>query len=165
MQGSQTETQQQESVPSFTIPGVNYVIDRLLGLPSTGDQAINTFTTCGIDVIVASTHCEYPLATCVAILLQLAYSPESTKVLGERGELTMSIELDEGTMETAFTLLPESTPETNFQFVIHGLIAYVTLPSFHGWRYSDTKEHWLRDNLVADIQRHMAIYKSCQYSI
>lgn len=160
MKNLQNESQQQKDVPCFSIPHFNdLIMARADAWNDLDDQAIDTFASCGFDFIVASTECQYPLAASVAILTQLAYSEESMKVLGEKGEVTMSCKLDASApIHTTFLILPEGSNDRHLQIVIAAEVAYVVLPWFFDWEYDLNNTYWLRKKIFADITEGLPMH-------
>lgn len=155
MKNLQNLTQAEIVVPNFTISHFNDLICEEGGgiywIPFE-DQTIATFVSCGFNFVVASSFCQHPLATSVAILTELAYSEESMKGLGECGAVTMICDPgDYGPIKTTFMLLPEGRPDTHIQFVIHAGLGYVVLPCFLDWEVEDTDLHWLREKIIRGI--------------
>lgn len=153
MQNLPTETQAQMDAPNFSIAYFNDLICEESSLwIGFDDQEIKTFVSCGLDLVVASSFCQHPLATSVAILTHLAYSEESMKGLGECGAITMICNPgDYGPIKTTFMLLPEGRPDTHVQFVIHAELAYVVLPCFLHWEVDHTDLYWLREKIIYGI--------------
>jgi hypothetical protein len=143
--------------PILSIPYFNDLIDSQLE-PEPDYQEIHTFSACGLEFLVASTRCRYPLATCVTILSQLAYSQSTIRDLGEHGRATLLCDLDcEGQVTTTFMLLPETRLENHLQFVIKETSAYVVLPSFLHSMPDETNQYWLRERVIDGILEHMPI--------
>lgn len=145
---------QTRDVPCIAIPYVNQLL-YLEGYVDEDEETINTYTSCGVDFIVASAHCNHPQAMCVTILTRLAYAPDLMQELGRDRKTLLNFELDgdEGTMEVTFVLRPEGNSNMHFQFVIHGDAAHVVLPAFNGFGYGSDK--WLRERIVAGIHKGM----------
>lgn len=141
-------------IPFLSLPYFNDIVNNQFDLYA-DDQKIDTFTSCGLDFLIASTCCRYPLATCVALLSQLAYSESTLRDLGESGLSALVCNLDSlGQIVTTIMVLPESRPETHIQFVIDETSAYVVLPSFFHWTPDETSQQWLREKIVKGILEH-----------
>ena len=145
---------QTHDIPCVAIPFVNHLL-YIDGYVTEDDETINTYTSCGLDFIVASAHCSYPQAMCVTILTRLAYAADLMHELGRDRKTSLNFELDgnEGTMKVTFVLRPEGNSDMHLQFVIHGNEAHVVLPAFNGFGYGYDK--WLRERIVAGIHKGM----------
>ena len=117
-----------------------------------GNQEIETFISCGLRLIVASSQCDYPLATSVEILTRLAYSDHGMRDLGKYGRVTLQWVPEHADSGTAvFILSPDGTTSSHVEIVIHDNLAYVLLPCCSNWEQSCTDRHWLRDQIVMGI--------------
>lgn len=117
-----------------------------------GEQEIQTFISCGLKLIVASSQCDFPLATSVEILTRLAYSDHGMKDLGKYGQVTLRrVPDDANSGTTVFILSPDGTTSSHVEIVIHDNLAYVLLPCCSNWEQSPTDRHWLRDRIFMGI--------------
>lgn len=155
MNTQQSEPQHHVDASKFSIPFFNNLICEAGGGAywiAFEDQAIDTFISCGLDLIVASSQCEHPLATSVEILTRLAYSEEAMEILGQCSEVTLSWVSDNaGTKRATFLLFPEGTPFAHVQIVIHHDLAYVVFPCFVDWEGDSTNWNWLRQKIIDGI--------------
>lgn len=147
---------QTHDIPGIAIPYVNQLL-YLEGYEDEYEKTINSYTSCGLALIVASGHCNHPQAMCVTILTRLAYAPDLLFELGRDrlALLSFALDGDEGTMEVTFVLRPEGNSDMHYQFVIHGNTAHVVLPAFNGFGYG--YEQWLCDRIVTGIHKGMGM--------
>lgn len=155
MNTQQNESHQNLAESNFSIAFFNNLICESGGGPywiAFEEQAINTFISCGFNLIVASSQCEHPLATSIEILIQLAYSEDSLINLGKCGEITLRWASNNAETKCAtFLLLPEGSSIAHVQIVIHQERSYVVFPCFLSWEGDHTNWNWLRENIIDGI--------------
>ena len=155
MTTQQIESHQPLNTPKFSIPYFNNLIsetDNRMCCTGFDDQTIDTYTSCGFNFVIASSLCNYPLATSIEILTRLACSEDSLIRLGKSGEITLTWVPDsDGPTCATFLRLPEGSPSTHVQIVIYEKLAYIVFPCFLHSEADFIGWHWLREKIINGI--------------
>lgn len=121
-------------------------------------ESIDTFSTCGFELLVASSNCEHPLITCITILMEFAYS-DSIEALCRDGRVVINVDQNSwNPMVATLILRPKECLDIHWLVVINGQTAYLTLPSYSKWSSHGGKGFWLYDRLVGEVGWKMPPY-------
>lgn len=121
-----------------------------------GTQVIETYTTMGINLLVASIDCDAPFATCMDLLSALAASTKALETLSEHKSVVMDFEQfgDEQIKFATFFERETEDVQSFFQFTIYGDGVMVVIPALENLSEEVVHGSWLLNSLAGPVTTH-----------